>query len=702
MSVFQAPQKRLNKSVFVPPTISVPDESHQPGSCCHPRVIVLNKGAASKGLGFTIVGGIDSPRGPLGFYVRSVYPDGIAALDGRLKEGDEILVLSNQPLYGLKHSEGLAKFKQLPKGLVKMIVKGRPCSKCRQQANTLRSPNAPRRSPIVGAANIFGTMARSAGNPFRRLEHRPPSRSLNLPSVTSGKQQESDDSATSSRTVSSSDSASELGQTNDSSLTPSPTRQPLVADLELGATAKSLIYDNENDAEDVIIRRRPFEKFGLGIRIDSVEGDGDDEIVQHVFVHVIQPGGTIERTAILKTGDEILAIGRIPLSGLQKEQVLAMLRVLPQTTVALTIRRAEVVNRKAQEKAEEKENEEEDDDDEDNDGENDEEDEDFSDLATMSSVTPSLPMGFTAHEVLIDCSKSCRLGLHLEQQSGTGYHKVTAIAPSGPCYNLLKPGDLLVTCNGQLITSITGAELLTLLHRLTSHLTSQMTPLISSSSASLTSNSKFLQTPSTSGAIIKLGLFRPTPKHRIDKIRYASANTSFDSDYNSSSSAVSSAHQMSPKSNQTSPKLTPCNDEPHNTASRLSVTNHNQEQSLSIWKEDFRRYQIRIDRMLNDGSSSVEVVAANHDSPLRKGAVIVSIGDQLVNTLTIEEIRQLLVFPTNDPIQIGFYYQNDQETPVGATVTTAGSPRVCSPSPKLRLSYTVSTSKCLTKFLSHH
>ncbi|KAK2576885.1 hypothetical protein KPH14_005511 [Odynerus spinipes] len=105
------------------------------------------KGPGHKGLGFSIVGGTDSPRGTMGIYVKTVFPNGQAADLGTVKEGDEILSINSKPLHGMTHAEAIAEFKSVKAGDVVLHV-GRRVNKKKRESLTLPPVVAAPRQPV--------------------------------------------------------------------------------------------------------------------------------------------------------------------------------------------------------------------------------------------------------------------------------------------------------------------------------------------------------------------------------------------------------------------------------------------------------------------------------------------------------------------------------------------------------------------------
>ena len=84
----------------------------------------FEKGPGQRPLGFSVVGGADSAKGSLGIFVKTVMPEGQAAL--LLCEGDQILSVNGQSLQGLSHSQAISVFKVIRSGRVSLQVVRRP------------------------------------------------------------------------------------------------------------------------------------------------------------------------------------------------------------------------------------------------------------------------------------------------------------------------------------------------------------------------------------------------------------------------------------------------------------------------------------------------------------------------------------------------------------------------------------------------
>ncbi|CAK9826414.1 PDZ domain-containing protein 2 [Anthophora retusa] len=80
--------------------------------------VVFQKGPGKKSLGFTIVGGSDSPKGSIGIFIKSVLPGGQAAEDGRLRAGDEILAVNGHVCHDLTHRKAVQLFRNIKTGPV--------------------------------------------------------------------------------------------------------------------------------------------------------------------------------------------------------------------------------------------------------------------------------------------------------------------------------------------------------------------------------------------------------------------------------------------------------------------------------------------------------------------------------------------------------------------------------------------------------
>ncbi|XP_043223091.1 uncharacterized protein LOC122382175 [Amphibalanus amphitrite] len=99
--------------------------------------VKFEKGAGKKSLGFSIVGGRDSPKGNMGIFVKTVFPNGQAAEDNRLKEGDEIVAVNGESMQGLSHGEAVVVFKSVRSGQVILHVARREQPAKRRSAKSM-------------------------------------------------------------------------------------------------------------------------------------------------------------------------------------------------------------------------------------------------------------------------------------------------------------------------------------------------------------------------------------------------------------------------------------------------------------------------------------------------------------------------------------------------------------------------------------
>ena len=81
--------------------------------------VVLHRGAG--GLGFSIVGGKDSPKGDLPIYIKTV-SGGAAARSGKLKRGDQILSVNGTGLDGFSRDDTVNMLKSLQGQIILTII----------------------------------------------------------------------------------------------------------------------------------------------------------------------------------------------------------------------------------------------------------------------------------------------------------------------------------------------------------------------------------------------------------------------------------------------------------------------------------------------------------------------------------------------------------------------------------------------------
>ncbi|XP_074598985.1 multiple PDZ domain protein-like isoform X2 [Brevipalpus obovatus] len=85
--------------------------------CGRDTIIEIDK--KKIGLGLSVVGGSDTPLGAV--IIHEVYPDGAAAVDGRLRPGDVILQVNDDDLHNVPHDQAISALRQTTSS-IRMVV----------------------------------------------------------------------------------------------------------------------------------------------------------------------------------------------------------------------------------------------------------------------------------------------------------------------------------------------------------------------------------------------------------------------------------------------------------------------------------------------------------------------------------------------------------------------------------------------------
>ena len=88
-------------------------------------VVRFQKGPGFKQLGFSVVGGLDSPKGEMGIFVKTIFANGQAAERNQLRIGDQILSVNGISTDRLTHAQAITLFKQVRVGTVDIEIQRR-------------------------------------------------------------------------------------------------------------------------------------------------------------------------------------------------------------------------------------------------------------------------------------------------------------------------------------------------------------------------------------------------------------------------------------------------------------------------------------------------------------------------------------------------------------------------------------------------
>uniref|UniRef100_A0A3B4AUP0 PDZ domain-containing protein n=1 Tax=Periophthalmus magnuspinnatus TaxID=409849 RepID=A0A3B4AUP0_9GOBI len=256
------------------------------------HMIELEKDPAAQGLGIRLTGNKDGSRARMSVYVERVEPEGPAALDGRIREGDELLEINGQILYGRSHQNATTIIDNAP-AKVKIILISRIC----KHGATVKLSGSHSKNPsLPPPASISCPTSLTPHSSINLSTSASPSQIPNAPSTTK---------MLSDRLKSMPDSAD-------------PQNCPIVPGKE---TAIEIHKGN----------------LGLGL---SIVG-GCDTLLGAVIIHEVNDGGAAQRDGRLQAGDQILEVNGIDLRQATHDEAIGVLRLTTQRVSLCVFRHQE-------------------------------------------------------------------------------------------------------------------------------------------------------------------------------------------------------------------------------------------------------------------------------------------------------------------------------------------------------------------------
>lgn len=282
------------RKLMIPPSASAP--ANMGGELLR---IELFK-ATSKGLGFSIAGGVGNQHipGDNGIYVTKIMEKGAAHIDGRLEVGDRLVAVNECQLEGVTHEDAVAALKATSDHVVLTVRK--------------LSTNRPVVPPSAGASSVSNNRPNTR-NSLQSLPSAAVAGSAALP-------YRSEDSLLPpvDRTATNNNNRHSMGE-----------QSPLIGDTLDG---------RDIDREP---RRVTLSKGTTGLGFNIVGGEDGEGI----FVSFILAGGAADLSNEMFRGDQLLAVNGLDLRTATHEQAAAALKGAGQTVTLLVAYRPEEYRR---------------------------------------------------------------------------------------------------------------------------------------------------------------------------------------------------------------------------------------------------------------------------------------------------------------------------------------------------------------------